>query len=81
MDRIVIINGNEGDDLVTKNGLTIRFNLDKYLRDKSIWAVQWYGDHGEIEYKDKPPEQIKSMQPFFLVMAKFDRLAQAQAQD
>ncbi|MEH6649992.1 MAG: hypothetical protein V7707_08220 [Motiliproteus sp.] len=78
MDRISIINGAAGDDAVIKNDRVFHFPLDKLLSDPAIWAVQWYGDQGEIEYSDKAPKPIGSLNEFVKVLAEFDRLADAE---
>ncbi|MEZ0150124.1 MAG: hypothetical protein AB9Q19_12540 [Candidatus Reddybacter sp.] len=75
MTRISIINGAENDDAVIKNGRVLRFDLSGFLDDPAIWAVQWNGASGEIEYTDRPPEPIESMDVFGAVLAEFDRLA------
>ncbi len=75
MDRIIIINGDAGDDTVIKNDRAVNFPVDSLLPESSIWAVQWYGDHGEVEYSDdRQPASIGNLNAFTEVMAEYQRL-------
>lgn len=78
MNRVIIINGAAGDDAVIKNGRMFHFPIDELLPDPSIWAVQWYGDSGEVEYSDKAPASIDNLDDFAEILAEFDRLADAE---
>jgi len=74
MTRISIINGAENDDAVIKNGRVLHFDVSSFLDDPAIWAVQWSGAGGEIEYTDKFPEILSNLDRFDAVLAEFDRL-------
>ncbi|WP_421865134.1 hypothetical protein [Motiliproteus sp.] len=75
MDRLCIINGNDGDDQVVVDGRVITFDLAGFLPADNIWAVQWYGAQGEVEYSDQPNEMIANLDDFADVLAEFNRLA------
>lgn len=74
MSRITIINGNAGDDTVIVDGKTQYFDLADFIPDDSIWAVQWYGDYGEVEYKEAANEIIDSIEPYTPIIEEFNRL-------
>ncbi len=81
MSRITIINGNEGDDTVSVDGRVIQFPVDGFLPSDDIWAVQWYGEWGEVEYtqqSQKHNERIESLDEFSAVIDEFNRHASAQ---
>jgi len=77
-DRITIINNDNGTVDVNLNGENVE-NIPTTNLDSSIHAVQWYGDHGEVEYNDRN-EEITDFSEFDLVMndrqTEIDRLAQ-----
>ena len=77
MQKITIMNGEKGDDTVIINGRAIRFPVDQLLPDSAVWAVQWSGESGEIEFKngDQPNKIIDSMELFQPVIDEFNRLA------
>lgn len=80
MSRITIINGNEGDDTVSVDGRVIQFSVDDFLPFEDVWAVQWYGDWGEVEYtqeSQKHNERIESLDEFSGVIDEFNRQASA----
>lgn len=54
-DRITIINNDNGTVDVMLNGENLQ-NVPTTNLDSLIHAVQWYGDHGEIEYNDHNEE-------------------------
>lgn len=50
--------------------------------DPEIWAIQWYGDWGEIEYRpnlrertQRPPDRIDSMDAFHSCLAEWEAAA------
>ena len=51
-DRITVINNDNGSIDVIINGENIDSVFTEKM-DKNIHAIQWYGDHGEIEYNDR----------------------------
>lgn len=58
-ERVIIIPEDQQvivDDYVIE-GITVNI-------DEDIKAVQWYGDHGEIQYYDKEPKSITSLYGF-----------------
>ena len=61
-DRITIINNDNGTIDVIVNGENVE-NIPATNLDSSIHAVQWYGDHGEVEYNDRN-EEITDFSPF-----------------
>jgi len=77
-DRITIINNDDGTVDVLLNGETVNNVPTANLRS-SIHAVQWYGDHGEVEYNDHN-EEITDFSEFDVIMTdhqiEIDRLAQ-----
>lgn len=75
MSRITIVSGLAGDDTVVKNGRALHFPVEALLPNSSIWAVQWYGTEGEIEYTDRNPESFTDISLFDDVLDEFIRLA------
>jgi len=77
-DRITIINNDNGTVDVNLNGENVE-NVPTTNLDSSIHAVQWYGDHGEVEYNDRN-EEITDFSEFNAIMTdrqtEVDRLAQ-----
>lgn len=77
-DRITIISNDDGTVDVNLNGENIE-NVPTTNLDSSIHAVQWYGDHGEVEYNDRN-EEITDFSKFDTIMAdrqtEVDRLTQ-----
>ena len=77
-DRITIINNDDGTVDVMLNGENVE-NVPTPNLDSSIHAVQWFGDHGEVEYKDHN-EEITEFSKFDKIMTdrqtEIDRLAQ-----
>lgn len=72
--KFTILNGGEGDDTVSVNGRPIFFVVDSLLPDPSIWAVQWYGNKGEIEYSDgKPNVEITSYSEFQPILDEWEK--------
>ena len=75
-DRITIINNNNGTVDVMLNGVTVQ-EIPTTNLDTNIHAVQWYGDHGEVEYNDHNKE-ITDFSEFSAVMedreAEVDRI-------
>ena len=78
MARITIINGDAGDDTVIVDGRTLHFPIDDLLDDPAIWAVQWHNNSGEIEFTDKPPEEIEDLDRFAPVLNKYNELIDAE---
>jgi len=77
-DKITIINNNDGTVDVNLNGKNVE-NVPTTNLDLSIHAVQWYGDHGEVEYNDRN-KKITDFSAFESIIsdrqAEIDRLAQ-----
>lgn len=77
-DRVTIINNDDGTVDVIVNGENVK-SVPTTNLDPSVHAVQWYGDHGEVEYNDHN-EEITDFTAFESVMtdrqAEFDRLKQ-----
>lgn len=77
-DRITIINNNDGTVDVNLNGENIE-NISTDNLDSNIHAVQWFGDHGEVEFKDRN-EKIDDFSQFDAIMndrqTEIDRLVQ-----
>lgn len=72
--RITIINGDADDDTVIVDGVPKDYSLAGLVEDR-VWAVQWYGDKGEVEYNDgSPNEIITDMLAFNKVLNKFEEL-------
>jgi len=65
-DRITIINNDDGTVDVNLNGENVE-KVPTTNLDSSIHAVQWYGDHGEVEYNDHN-EEITDFSQFDAVM-------------
>ncbi len=78
MDRITIVNGDDGDDTVIKNGRVLSFPVDGFLPDRDLWALQWYGEEGEVEYKSKPNAHISNLDEYSELLGEFDRLAEVE---
>ena len=77
-DRITIINNDDGTVDVMLNGENVE-NVPTTNLDSTIHAVQWFGDHGEVEYSDRN-EEIADFSEFDVIMTdrqtEIDRLAQ-----
>ena len=77
-DRITIINNDDGTVDVNLNGENVE-NIPTTNLDLSIHAVQWYGDHGEVEYNDRN-EEITDFSEFDAIIndrdKEIDRLTQ-----
>lgn len=71
-DRITIINNDNDTVDVNLNGENLE-NVPTTNLDSSIHAVQWYGDHGEVEYNDHN-EEITDFSEFDVIMT--DRQAE-----
>jgi len=65
-DRITIINNDDGTVDAVLNGENVA-RVPTTNLDSSIHAVQWYGDHGEVEYNDHN-EKITDFSEFDAVM-------------
>jgi len=65
-DRITIINNDNGTVDVNLNGSNVEQVPTKNL-DSTIHAVQWYGDHGEVEYVDHN-EEITDFSEFDIIL-------------
>jgi len=78
-DRITIINNEDGTVDVNLNGENVKHVPTTNL-DSNVHAVQWYGDHGEVEYKDHNKE-ITDFSEFDAILAdrqnQVDRITQA----
>jgi hypothetical protein len=74
MDKITIINGNETDDTVVRQGRPIQFDLTELI-DDNIWAVQWDGSVGIVEMKDGNDYTVENLNDFSGVLAEYNRLA------
>ena len=77
-DRITIINNGNGTVDVNLNGETV-FQIPTTNLDSNIHAVQWYGDHGEVEYSDRN-EDITDFSEFDAILTdrqnEIDRITQ-----
>ena len=63
--KVSIINGSAGDDTVIVDGVAVNFDLSPYLPDQNIWAIQWDGTTGEVEYSDgRHNEVITDLSPY-----------------
>lgn len=61
-DRITVINNDNGTiDIIVNGENTADIPSDNL--DPNIHAIQWYGDHGEVEYNDRN-EEITDFSPF-----------------
>jgi hypothetical protein len=69
-DRITIINNKDGTVDVNIDGENLS-RVPTTNIDSTIHAVQWYGDHGEIEYDDRN-EEITDFSQFNAVIADRD---------
>jgi len=76
-DRITIINNDNGTVDVNLNGETLE-QIPTTNLESSIHAVQWYGDHGEVEYSDRN-EEITDFSDFDAILT--DRQAEIDRQD
>lgn len=65
-DRITIINNDNGTVDVMVNGDNIEGIATNKL-EKNIHAVQWYEDHGVVEY-DNRNEEITDLSPFLGIL-------------
>ena len=54
-DRITVINNDDGTMNIMLNGENTA-NIPSDNLDPNIHAIQWYGDHGEVEYNDRNEE-------------------------
>ena len=61
-DRITIINNDDGTMDIMVDGENIE-QISSDNLDDDIHAIQWYGDHGEVEYNDRN-EEITDFSPF-----------------
>ena len=77
-DRITVINNDDGTMDIMVNGENTA-DIPSDNLDPNIHAIQWYGDHGEVEYNDRN-EKITDFSEFDVIMtdrqAKLDRLSQ-----
>jgi len=82
-DRIAIINNGNGTVDVMLNGENIS-QIPTVNLDSNIHAVQWYGDHGEVEYNDRN-EEITDFSEFDPVMTdrqtELDRIVQEELEN
>lgn len=82
-DRITIINNDDETVDIMINGENLS-NIPTTNLNSSIHAVQWYGDHGEIEYDDHN-EDITDFSLFDKIMLdrekEIDRLVQEALDD
>ena len=76
-DRITIINNDNGTVDAMVNGENVE-NIPSTNLDPSVHAVQWYGDHGEVEYNDRN-EEITDFSAFESIMG--DRQAEIDRRD
>jgi len=59
------------DQIVTIDGKSEHFELNL---DGNIWAIQWDGSTGEVEYKDSTPNKIiNSFSNFDYLVTKYDK--------
>jgi len=65
-DRITIINNDNGTVDVNLNGENVE-QIPTTNLDSNIHAVQWYGDHGEVEYSDHN-EEIVDFSEFDMIL-------------
>jgi len=77
-DRITIINNDNGTVDVNLNGENVE-QIPTTNLDSNVHAVQWYGDHGEVEYSDHN-EYITDFSEFDVILTdrqtELDRIAQ-----
>lgn len=77
-DRITIINNEDGTVDVNINGENVE-QIPTTNLDSNIHAVQWYGDHGEVEYSDRN-EEITDFSEFDSILTdrqnEIDRITQ-----
>lgn len=77
-DRITIINNYDGTVDVMLNGENVE-KVPTTNLDSSVHAIQWFGDHGEVEYNDRN-EEINNFSDFDVIMTdrqtEIDRLVQ-----
>jgi len=78
VDRITIINNDNGTVDVNLNGENVE-QIPTTNLDANVHAVQWYGDHGEVEYSDYN-EEITDFSEFDVILTdrqtELDRIAQ-----
>jgi len=65
-DRITIINNDNGTVDVNLNNEIVE-QIPTTNLDPNIHAVQWYGDHGEVEYFDRN-EKINDFSEFDVIL-------------
>ena len=76
--RITVINNDNGtmDIMVDVENVT---DIPSDNLDPNIHAIQWYGDHGEVEYNDRN-EEITDFSPFNQLLldrdAEIDRIVE-----
>ena len=61
-DRITVINNDDGTMDIVVNGENTA-EIPSGNLDPNIHAIQWYGDHGEVEYNNRN-EEITDFSPF-----------------
>jgi len=76
-DRITIINNDNGTVDVMINGENVE-NVPTTNLDSAVHAVQWYGDHGEVEYNDHN-EEITDFSDFDVIIT--DRQTEVDRRD
>jgi len=76
IERLTIVNGDEGDDTIIINGEALEFPVDELLPQPDIWAVQFKDGVGEIEFSDveKPHESFDDVSMFQTAIDKFIEL-------
>ena len=76
--RITVINNDNGTIDIMMDGENIA-DIPSDNLDPNIHAIQWYGDHGEIEYNDRN-EEITDFSPFNQLLldrdAEIDRIVE-----
>ena len=60
--RITVINNDNGTMDIIVDGENVA-DIPSDNLDPNIHAIQWYGDHGEVEYNDRN-EEIADFSPF-----------------
>ena len=66
---LTIINGDAGDDKVVLNGEVFEFSLEGMI-DDGIWAFQWDGNEGQVEYRDGTQTVVKDISEFQNIYSK-----------
>ncbi len=64
------------DSLVIIDNYPIRFDLTPFNLSRNFWALQWYGDEGEVEYLDHN-EIIYDLTEYQLIIGEYHRLQEA----